>query len=157
MGHFQPSPPNYSPDIIDAKMQPDTKSPYAETANLTSSSKTASEIESQEDDKHAKLKAVQRRIDIKLLLWYSFVYLVLSIHKTNIANTAIINVEEGTDIITQLGGLSSGQWAWALRYDGSSPLLSGLFALRPHSSLKRGGGLRVEGQGISKSPADARS
>ena len=94
-------------------MDVDRKNLYSNSAESADSSST-SDIESQ-DEKTAKLKAVQRKIDIKLLLWYSFVYLVLSIHKTNIANTAIINVEQGTDIITQLGNLSSGQWAWALR------------------------------------------
>lgn len=106
------TPPNYSHDIIDAKMDIDSKIVYNTADESVGSSTT--DIESQ-DDRQAKLKAVQRKIDVKLLLWYSFVYLVLSIHKTNIANTAIINVEEGTDIITQLGDLSSGQWAWALR------------------------------------------
>lgn len=61
------------------------------------------------NQKKTKLKAVQRKIDIRILLWYSFVYLVLSIHKTNIANTAIVNVETNDDILTQLGDLSSSQ------------------------------------------------
>lgn len=106
-------PPNYSHDIIDTKMDLDGKKDFEQTSE-SAESRSTSDAESQ-DGKRSKLKAVQRKIDIKLLLWYSFVYLVLSIHKTNIANTAIINVEQGTDIITQLGNLSSGQWAWALR------------------------------------------
>ena len=105
---------NYSHDVIDTKTNMDSKNISIAIASSADSSSTA-EIESQEHEKKARLKAVQRKIDIKLLLWYSFVYLVLSIHKTNIANTAIINVEEGTDILTQLGNLSGGQWAWALR------------------------------------------
>lgn len=118
------SSPNYSCDIVDTKTTVITDTKNASTTSAGSAgSPTPSEIESQDHDKDAKLKAVQRKIDIKLLLWYSFVYLVLSIHKTNIANTAIINVEEGTDIITQLGNLSSGQWAWALRYS-PTPALS---------------------------------
>lgn len=109
--------PNYSHDMIDSKMNVDNKLPRSSTsatAESAGSSTATNDVESQ-DDYQVKLKAVQRRIDVKLLLWYSFVYLVLSIHKTNIANTAIMNEESGDDILTELGGLSSGQWAWALR------------------------------------------
>jgi hypothetical protein len=38
----------------------------------------------------------------------------MRINVTNITNTAIINVEEGTGIKRQLGNLTSEQWAWAI-------------------------------------------
>jgi hypothetical protein len=62
----------------------------------------------------AELKAVHRKLDLKLLLWYSFVYLVMRIDVTNVTNTAIINVEQGNGIKKELGGLTSQQWAWIL-------------------------------------------
>lgn len=60
------------------------------------------------------LRIAHRKIDRRLLLWYSFVYLIMRIHVSNISNAAIINLEEGTGIRKQLGNLSSSQWAWAL-------------------------------------------
>jgi MFS family permease len=42
------------------------------------------------------------------------VYLIMRIHVSNISNSAIINLEQGTGIRKQLGNLSSSQWAWAL-------------------------------------------
>ncbi|KAF6820059.1 high-affinity nicotinic acid transporter [Colletotrichum plurivorum] len=60
------------------------------------------------------LKAAHRKVDKRLLLWYSFVYLIMRIHVSNISNAAIINLEQGTGIRKQLGDLSSSQWAWAL-------------------------------------------
>ena len=60
------------------------------------------------------LKSAHRKVDNRLLLWYAFVYLIMRIHVGNISNSAIINLEEGTGIKKQLGGLSSSQWAWAL-------------------------------------------
>lgn len=59
-------------------------------------------------------KKALRKADIRLVLFYSLVYLVVQIDKTNISNVAIANVEEGHDIKKQLGGLTSGQWAWVL-------------------------------------------
>jgi len=106
--------PNYSHDIIDGKMDEKYGKDVYDTTTA-SANNSDSDLESL-DQKKTKLKAVQRKIDIKILLWYSFVYLVLSIHKTNIANTAIVNVETKDDILTQLGNLSSGQWAWVLRW-----------------------------------------
>lgn len=38
----------------------------------------------------------------------------MRIHVSNISNTAIINLEQGTGIKKQLGNLSSQQWAWVL-------------------------------------------
>ncbi|KAK3701817.1 hypothetical protein LTR37_015239 [Vermiconidia calcicola] len=75
-------------------------------------SSTTSETDS--EAQIAKIKAVQRKVDIKLLAWYCFVYLIMRIHVTNITNTAIMNEETGDDIKTQLGGLSSNQWAWVI-------------------------------------------
>lgn len=60
------------------------------------------------------LKSAQRKVDQRLLLWYSFVYLIMRVHVSNISNSAIINVEEGTGIQKQLGNLTSSQWAWCL-------------------------------------------
>lgn len=58
------------------------------------------------------LKAAQKKVDRRIILWYSFVYLIMRIHVSNITNTAIINIEEGDGIKKQLGNLTSGQWAW---------------------------------------------
>lgn len=60
------------------------------------------------------LKSAHKKIDRRLILWYSFVYLIMRIHVSNISNTAIINLEQGTGIKKQLGNLSSQQWAWVL-------------------------------------------
>jgi hypothetical protein len=60
------------------------------------------------------LKKAHGKVDKRLLLWYSFVYLIMRIHVSNISNTAIINLEEGDGIKKQLGNLTSEQWAWAL-------------------------------------------
>lgn len=60
------------------------------------------------------LKTAHRKVDKRLLVWYSFVYLIMRIHVSNISNAAIINLEQGTGIRRQLGDLSSSQWAWAL-------------------------------------------
>ncbi|KAK2031773.1 high-affinity nicotinic acid transporter [Colletotrichum zoysiae] len=60
------------------------------------------------------LKMAHRKVDKRLLLWYSLVYLIMRIHVSNISNAAIINLEQGTGIRKQLGDLSSSQWAWTL-------------------------------------------
>ncbi|KAF2015255.1 MFS general substrate transporter [Aaosphaeria arxii CBS 175.79] len=62
----------------------------------------------------AKLKLAHRKVDKRLLLWYAFVYLIMRIHVSNISNTAIMNLEQGTGIRKQLGNLTSSQWAWTL-------------------------------------------
>ncbi|KAI5365905.1 Putative major facilitator superfamily, MFS transporter superfamily [Septoria linicola] len=59
-------------------------------------------------------KSAYRRSDLRILYWHSFVYLWMRIHASNIANTAIINIESGHGIKQQLGNLSSEQWAWCL-------------------------------------------
>lgn len=61
-----------------------------------------------------ELKSAHQKLDHRLILWYSFVYLIMRIHVSNISNTAIINLEQGTGIKKQLGNLSSQQWAWVL-------------------------------------------
>lgn len=60
------------------------------------------------------LRSAHRKLDRRLVLWYAAVYLVMRIHVSNISNTAIINLEQGDGIKAQLGGLTSGQWAWVL-------------------------------------------
>ncbi|KAL5119166.1 hypothetical protein ACEQ8H_002873 [Pleosporales sp. CAS-2024a] len=60
------------------------------------------------------LKAAHRKVDKRLLCWYTFVYLIMRIHVSNISNAAIMNLEQGTGIKNQLGHLSSSQWAWVL-------------------------------------------
>lgn len=59
-------------------------------------------------------KTAYRKTDIRLLLWYSFVYLIMRIHVQNVTNSAIMNLESGDGIKTQLGGLSSEQWAMVI-------------------------------------------
>jgi MFS family permease len=59
-------------------------------------------------------KQAYRKADIKLLLWYSFVYLIMRIHVQNVTNSAIMNLETGHGIKAQLGGLSSEQWAMVI-------------------------------------------
>lgn len=67
-----------------------------------------------ESQQRSSIKAVQRKVDVRILAWYCFVYLIMRIHVSNVTNTAIMNKESGDDIRTQLGHLSSGQWAWVL-------------------------------------------
>lgn len=59
-------------------------------------------------------KAAYRKTDIRLLLWYSFVYLIMRIHVQNVTNSAIMNLETGHGIKQQLGGLISEQWAMVI-------------------------------------------
>ncbi|GAB1206467.1 hypothetical protein APSETT445_005156 [Aspergillus pseudonomiae] len=53
------------------------------------------------------LQKIHREVDFRILLWYSFVYLIMRIDVTNISNAAIINIEEGNGIKKELGNLSS--------------------------------------------------
>lgn len=69
---------------------------------------------SSESSRDQFLKSAHRKLDRRLILWYSFVYLIMRIHVSNISNTAIINLEQGTGIKKQLGNLTSQQWAWVL-------------------------------------------
>jgi hypothetical protein len=59
-------------------------------------------------------RVARRKTDRHLLIWYSFVYLVMRVHVSNITNSAIMNLEQGTGIKEQLGNLNSEQWAWVL-------------------------------------------
>lgn len=58
-------------------------------------------------------KRVLRKVDIRLLIIYSAVYLFTQLDKNNISNSAIMNIEAGHGIKKQLK-LSSQQWAWVL-------------------------------------------
>ncbi|PPJ49632.1 hypothetical protein CBER1_02173 [Cercospora berteroae] len=81
--------------------------------NAISPTESLSEIETASvNDAH--LRSAYRKSDLRLLYWYSFVYLWMRIHASNITNTAIINIETGDGIKTQLGNLTSGEWAWCL-------------------------------------------
>ena len=59
-------------------------------------------------------KDAYQKADIRLLLWYSFVYLIMRIHVQNVTNSAIMNLESGDGIKEQLGGLDSEQWAFVI-------------------------------------------
>jgi hypothetical protein len=72
-----------------------------------------SSIRAVEDSQNVLTRA-HRKVDKRLLLWYSFVYLIMRIHVSNISNTAIINIEQGTGIKEELGNLNGQQWAWVL-------------------------------------------
>ncbi|CAH2354540.1 allantoate permease [[Candida] railenensis] len=58
-------------------------------------------------------KKVLRKVDRKLLILYSVVYLFTQLDKNNISNSAIMNLEAAHGIKKQLD-LSSQQWAWVL-------------------------------------------
>ncbi|SMY26146.1 unnamed protein product [Zymoseptoria tritici ST99CH_1A5] len=77
------------------------------------STETSSE-QSLEAESKTTLQRAYRKVDYRVLLWYSFVYLIMRINVSNITNTAIINIEDGTGIKKQLGNLTSEQWAWAI-------------------------------------------
>lgn len=77
-------------------------------------SPTEEDIEIFHEPPDRNLQQIHRQTDLRILLWYSFVYLIMRIDVTNISNTAIINSEEGNGIKKELGNLSSEQWAWAL-------------------------------------------
>ncbi|KAK5106595.1 hypothetical protein LTS08_000716 [Lithohypha guttulata] len=78
---------------------------------ITSDTDSASTTDT---DEPSLLKKAQKKVDKKIILWYSLVYLIMRIHVSNITNTAIINIEEGDGIKKQLGNLTSAQWAWVL-------------------------------------------
>ena len=105
------NPPKAAPVSRDSSMDKEIDLTAKKTAPTPSSSNYDIDSESQAT---ANLKAVQGKVDKRLLAWYCFVYLIMRIHVTNVTNTAIINEESGDDILTQLGNLSSGQWAWVL-------------------------------------------
>ncbi|KAF4338259.1 high-affinity nicotinic acid transporter [Fusarium beomiforme] len=82
--------------------------------SLSPAQADASSTENEFNQEKDVLKTAHRKVDKRLLLWYAFVYLIMRIHVSNISNTAIMNLEQGTGIKKQLGNLSSSQWAWAL-------------------------------------------
>jgi sugar phosphate permease len=86
--------------------------PAKELNLATSDTSATSSIDP--EAQQAKIIAAQRKVDKRLFLWYCFVYLIMRINVSNITNTAIMNEEQGDDILSQLGNLSSSQWAWAL-------------------------------------------
>ncbi|KAK1586179.1 high-affinity nicotinic acid transporter [Colletotrichum navitas] len=57
------------------------------------------------DEEKPLFKMAHRKVDKRLLLWYSFEHLIMRIHVSNISNAAIINLEQGTGIRKQLGNL----------------------------------------------------
>jgi hypothetical protein len=57
------------------------------------------------------LKKAYRKVDIRLLAWYTIVLVIMGIENTSIAKSAIMNVEAGTDIKHQLSDLTDVQWA----------------------------------------------
>ena len=97
-----------------ASMASNTLTENDQYAKDVAISETPSSLESLTDHDDAAVKAAYRKADVRILLWYSFVYLIMRIHVSNITNTAIINIEEGDGIKKQLGNLSSSQWAWVL-------------------------------------------
>ena len=74
----------------------------------------ASPVDSISDVDKTTSKPAYRKVNKRILLWYSFVYLVMRIHVSNISNIASINIDEGNAIRKQLGNLDSEQWAWVL-------------------------------------------
>lgn len=89
-------------------MDPEKELEVGVSPTRSGTASTTSQVQSE------RIKAIRRKVDTKILLWYSFVYLIMRIHVSNVTNTAIINLEQGTGIKKQLGNLNSSQWAWVL-------------------------------------------
>jgi hypothetical protein len=51
--------------------------------------------------------------DLRIMPWLCFTYLVMRIDVNNIANAAIMNLEQGHGIKKQLG-LNPNQWNWVI-------------------------------------------
>lgn len=100
--------------MADLKISQSTDSaPAAKDVSVqTFERQSTSDVESAQETR-PELKAVQRKVDLRILLWYSFIYLIMRINVSNITNTAIMNETQGDDIRQQLH-LSSQQWAWVL-------------------------------------------
>lgn len=94
----------------DTRVREQTKNDGAYASDTGSSST----LEADSSRNYKILKSAQKKADRRIVLWYSFVYLIMRINVSNIANTAIMNVEEGDGIKRQLGHITSGQWAWVL-------------------------------------------
>ncbi|KAK4897624.1 hypothetical protein LTR27_004770 [Elasticomyces elasticus] len=65
-------------------------------------------------EREAKLKKAYRRVDLRLIMWYSVLFILIKASTMNITNVAILNLEQGTGIKHQLGDLTGAQWAWIL-------------------------------------------
>lgn len=72
-----------------------------------------SELQSDSESLSGNYKKVLRKIDFRILILYSIVYLFTQINKQNISNTAILNLEAGHGIKQQLK-INSQQWAWCV-------------------------------------------
>ena len=83
---------------------------------------------SQMDSKTA-LRTAYRKTDLRLVAWYTLVFLILRTEAHNITNAAIMNVEAGTDVQHQLGDLTSEQWALILSISHYPQLLFGPVAV----------------------------
>lgn len=91
-----------------------TVSPFINSPADPGQSDSIMSTQTQSASEEGRLKSAHSKVDIRLILWYSFAYLVMRIHVSNISNTAIINLEQGDGIKEQLGNLTSDQWAWVL-------------------------------------------
>lgn len=68
-----------------------------------------------EDLRHdAVLLRAQKKVDRRLLVWLCVLHFLMKFAQNNIANAAIMNLEQGTGIKKQLGNLTSSQWAWVI-------------------------------------------
>lgn len=85
-----------------------TNDEWTKEATITQSPTSSDSLTSSQTQAE---KTGYRKVDIKLLLWYSFVYLIMRIHVQNVTNSAIMNLETGHGIKEQLGNLDSEQWA----------------------------------------------
>ncbi|KAK1074817.1 hypothetical protein LTR74_000661 [Friedmanniomyces endolithicus] len=65
-------------------------------------------------EKEARLQKAYRKVDLRLILWYGILFVMVRASSKNITNVAIINLEQGTGIMHQLGDLTGQQWAWVL-------------------------------------------
>ncbi|KAK0803494.1 hypothetical protein LTR29_001071 [Friedmanniomyces endolithicus] len=65
-------------------------------------------------EREARLQKAYRKVDLRLVLWYGILFVMVRASSNNITNVAILNLEQGTGIKHQLGDLTSQQWAWVL-------------------------------------------
>ncbi|KAK0777166.1 hypothetical protein LTR38_015270, partial [Friedmanniomyces endolithicus] len=65
-------------------------------------------------EREARLQKAYRKVDLRLILWYGILFVMVRASSKNVTNVAIINLEQGTGIMHQLGDLTSQQWAWVL-------------------------------------------
>lgn len=91
------------------KFDPSLKKDQSVTVSLEEND-WESDNEEQEEEYHKIL----RKVDLRLLVPYSFAYVFTQINKNNISNVAILNQETGNNIRHELGDLTSEQWAWCI-------------------------------------------